>query len=131
VRNRWRVEARELSSSRRSRSGSQRRGQMAVNSDTSKRNNRVRNRKQSIHAARLSRRRLMQVGPAKPLWPDTSKPETFAEALDLQMRRHGENSDTLWRAIVRGGENLDPSTISAWRRGVKSPRFAQSFIYVE
>jgi hypothetical protein len=104
---------------------------MAVNLHTSKRNNRVRNGKQSIHAARLSRRRLKLVGPAKPLWPDRSKPETFAEALDLQMRRHGENSDKLWRAIIRDGETLDPSTISAWRRGVKSPRFAQSFIYVE
>ncbi|MCR6645798.1 MAG: hypothetical protein NVV62_15410 [Terricaulis sp.] len=103
---------------------------MAVNSSTSKRKTRARNKKQSTHAARLSRRRLMLVGPAKPLWRDTSTPETFAEALDLQMRRHDETSDKLWRAIIRDGEILEPSTISAWRRGVKSPRFAQSFIYL-
>lgn len=69
--------------------------------------------------------------PAKPLWWEWSDPETFAEALDLHMRRHGENSDELWRAIISDGDTLEPSTIRVWRRGVKSPRGARSFLYLE
>ncbi len=47
------------------------------------------------------------------------------------MRRHGETSGQLWRAIVSNGENFERSTLAAWRRGVKSPRGARSFVYLE
>lgn len=73
----------------------------------------------------------MPIGAAKPRWTTWEEPATFGEALDLHMRRHGENSDDLWRAIVRHGEALDPSTIRVWRRGLKSPRVARSFTYLE
>lgn len=87
--------------------------------------------KQSPHALRLSRGRLKPVAPAKALWCALSEPETFAEALDLHMRRHGETSEQLWRAVIRDGENFQPSTVAAWRRGVKSPQWARSFVHLE
>ncbi len=85
----------------------------------------------SPHALRLSRGRQMPVASAKSLWNEWSEPETFAAALDLHMRRHGESSEQLWRAIIRDGENFQPSTVAAWRRGVKSPQWARSFIHLE
>ena len=48
-------------------------------------------------------------------------PETFREALELQMRCHGDSAGRLHRAIIRNGENFERSTIAEWFRGTKAP----------
>jgi hypothetical protein len=58
------------------------------------------------------------------------EPNTFHAALDLHIRRHGETSWMLHRAVVRAGE-LDWKTISNWQRGLKSPRSVVSFEVLE
>ncbi|MGX1690687.1 hypothetical protein [Brevundimonas naejangsanensis] len=49
-------------------------------------------------------------------------PDDFHAALDLQIRRHGENSHRLHRAIVAAGGLTDRTTLAAWRRGLKVPQ---------
>ena len=89
-----------------------------------------RKRKISAHARRLQSKRAKPPVSPKPIWSNWVEPRTFAEALDLHMRRHGESSDELWRAIIRDEDKLEPSTIAVWRRGVKAPRSAKSFVYL-
>lgn len=55
------------------------------------------------------------------LWEVFEHPDDFHAALDLQIRRHGENAYRLHRAIVAAGGLTDRTTLSAWRRGVKVP----------
>ena len=57
--------------------------------------------------------------PESDVWDD---PSTFHEALVLHMRRHGDSSLSLTRAILASDETLETSTIVSWRRGVKAPR---------
>jgi hypothetical protein len=59
------------------------------------------------------------------------EPDTFHAALDLHIRRHGETSWALHRAVVRPGELLDWKTIADWQRGLKSPRSVLSFEVLE
>jgi hypothetical protein len=42
------------------------------------------------------------------------------------MRRHGDSYWHLHRAVVRGDENLDRSTIRHWMQGSKAPRSVAS-----
>jgi len=56
------------------------------------------------------------------LWEDHDDPRDFQAALDLQIRRHGENSHRLHRAIVVAGGLTDRTTLAAWRRGLKVPQ---------
>jgi len=55
------------------------------------------------------------------LWEVHDEPRDFHAALDLQIRRHGENSYRLHRAIVAAGGLTDRTTLAAWRRGLKVP----------
>lgn len=55
------------------------------------------------------------------LWDVHEDPKDFHAALDLQIRRHGENSHRLHRAIVAAGGLTDRTTLAAWRRGLKVP----------
>ncbi|MGH6950670.1 MAG: hypothetical protein ACREH4_07345 [Vitreimonas sp.] len=90
---------------------------------------RRRKRRRSAHKLRLELRRDRPTGPAEPL-SNWREPDGFAEALDLHMRRHGETCEDLWRAILRRGDRLEPSTIVSWRRGRKAPRTAASLRYL-
>lgn len=56
------------------------------------------------------------------LWQVHDDPRDFHAALDLQIRRHGENSHRLHRAIVSAGGLTDRTTLAAWRRGLKVPQ---------
>lgn len=56
-------------------------------------------------------------------WED---PPAFHEALDLHMRRHGETTYYLWRALAHHGSNIDCSTLRVWRSGIKEPSTAHS-----
>ncbi len=56
------------------------------------------------------------------LWEVHDDPRDFHAALDLQIRRHGENSHRLHRAIVVAGGLTDRTTLAAWRRGLKVPQ---------
>lgn len=56
------------------------------------------------------------------LWEVHDEPQDFHAALDLQIRRHGENAHRLHRAIVAAGGLTDRTTLAAWRRGVKAPQ---------
>lgn len=56
------------------------------------------------------------------LWEVHQDPRDFHAALDLQIRRHGENSHRLHRAIVAAGGLTDRTTLAAWRRGLKVPQ---------
>ncbi|TGQ30650.1 MULTISPECIES: hypothetical protein [unclassified Mesorhizobium] len=62
--------------------------------------------------------------PTSTEWID---PETFQEALALQMRRHGDSYWHLHRAIVKDDEAFDHSTIRHWLSGNKVPRSVASF----
>lgn len=55
------------------------------------------------------------------LWETDRHPSEFHDALDLQMRRHGEPAHRLHRALKAAGGLTDRKTISDWRRGIKSP----------
>lgn len=55
------------------------------------------------------------------LWEAEHDPADFHGALDLQMRRHGETSHRLHRALKAAGGLTDRKTISDWRRGIKTP----------
>lgn len=85
----------------------------------------------SPHARALARSRQKPVGPAQALSDVWEEPTTFAEALDLHMRRHNESAHRLWRAIVREGDKLDPATLINWRSGRKAPRSLTSLRYLE
>lgn len=50
------------------------------------------------------------------------KPESFAEALSLQMSRHGDTAHRLHRALKGAGATSDQTTLVAWRRGRKEPQ---------
>ena len=54
------------------------------------------------------------------------EPETFGEALSLHIRRHGETTYALHRALVKPGELTDRTTIASWRRGTRAPRSQES-----
>ena len=92
---------------------------------------RKKRRKASAHAQRLARLRTRLVEPATALFTSWDDTDDFAEALALHMRRHGETSETLWRSIVRDGEDLDPATIAGWRRGRMAPRTARNLLILE
>ncbi|MFG1433321.1 hypothetical protein V5F69_20020 [Xanthobacter sp. V2C-4] len=56
-------------------------------------------------------------------WVD---PLSFADALVLHMRRHGDSSRHLARVLANSAGQVDETTLNMWRRGVKVPRAAQS-----
>ncbi|NVD41321.1 hypothetical protein HT585_20810 [Ensifer sp. HO-A22] len=62
----------------------------------------------------------------EPLFDDWDDPSTFAEALQLHMRRHGDTCWYLHRAIIRPGETFNRKTIVVWFNGEKPPRSVQS-----
>lgn len=61
-----------------------------------------------------------------PLFDEWEDPLTFAEALQLHMRRHGDTCWHLHRSIVRPGEAFNRKTIVVWFNGEKPPRSVQS-----
>ena len=54
------------------------------------------------------------------------EPASFAEALDMCMRRHRDSAQGLARALAAGSGSVDTSTIRMWRNGIKTPRSARS-----
>lgn len=62
----------------------------------------------------------------EPLFDEWEDPPTFAEALQLHMRRHGDTCWHLHRSIVRPGEAFNRKTIVVWFNGEKPPRSVQS-----
>lgn len=77
---------------------------------------------------------LVRGRPKRPLVPfpapvrdDGDEPSTFQEALDIQIRRHGETSWQLHDAIARSGDLLSKTTIPSWRRGHRTPQTIESF----
>ncbi len=62
----------------------------------------------------------------EPLFAEVFDHPSFKEALDFQMRRHGDSYWHLHRAVVRDDESLDRSTIRHWLQGSKSPRSVAS-----
>ena len=83
-------------------------------------------RPKAIVPKRRGRARKLRVQAPPALWDAWDDPDTFHEALDLHMRRHGEGSYPLRASIVRPGDTLHSSTIAAWRSGMKAPRSAES-----
>lgn len=66
----------------------------------------------------------------EPLWEVKIHPVSFHEALVLQMRRHGDTTYRLHRAVIAQGGTSDLRVLSAWRKGLKTPRTAASFASV-
>jgi hypothetical protein len=62
----------------------------------------------------------------EPLYANWEEPETFAEALGLHMKRHGDNLAVLHQAVVQPHEEMNLTTLASWRRGVKAPRSIES-----
>lgn len=56
-------------------------------------------------------------------WDDT---DSFRDALVLHMKRHGDTSYSLRRAICRPTENFNRTTLVSWAHGKKSPRTVES-----
>lgn len=69
-------------------------------------------------------RAIVQFPP--PLFDEWDEPGTFVEALELHMRRHGDTSYRLHRALIQAGARLDERTLGRWRAGRKSPNSASS-----
>ncbi|MDB5578149.1 MAG: hypothetical protein JWR80_3325 [Bradyrhizobium sp.] len=57
-----------------------------------------------------------------PLFTTWDDPDTFCEALELHMRRHGDSCRHLHKVIAHAGGSIDRMTLHVWRRGKKSPR---------
>lgn len=53
-------------------------------------------------------------------------PKTLEEALDLHMKRFGDNAKQLVSAVVADQEVFDAGTLRSWRRGDKVPRSVDS-----
>jgi hypothetical protein len=58
----------------------------------------------------------------EPLWSPIQQPDSFREALRLQMQRHGDSAVSLYRAIKASGVELGEWTISFWMRGRCAPQ---------
>lgn len=56
-----------------------------------------------------------------PLFEAAEDPPQFQDALAYQMRRHGDSSWHLYRAVVRESEAFDRKTIFSWLNGSKAP----------
>lgn len=63
----------------------------------------------------------------EPLFREWSDPSDFAEALQLQIRRHGETYWVLHRSVVRSDEPMDKNTLLSWIEGRRVPRSTGSF----
>lgn len=64
------------------------------------------------------------------LWPAAALPDAFDEALDAELKRHGESIWTLHKALVDDGASIERTTLSSWRRGAKAPATPQSLAVV-
>lgn len=62
-----------------------------------------------------------------PVLDDLDEPRSFQEALETQIRRHGETSWQLHDAIAGPGDLLSKTTIPSWRRGTRTPQTIESF----
>ena len=58
----------------------------------------------------------------EPLWEVEIDAPGFAEALDMQMSRHGDTAYRLHKAVDFAGGLTDRTTLVAWRRGRKAPQ---------
>lgn len=58
----------------------------------------------------------------EPLWEVDVDTPGFAEALDMQMIRHGDTAYRLHKAVTFAGGLTDRTTLVAWRRGRKAPQ---------
>jgi len=65
------------------------------------------------------------------LWSEWVDPESFAEALDLHMRRHGDTGYRLGKALSSEGPTVNLTTLGTWRRGSKTPSDASSLRVLE
>jgi hypothetical protein len=63
-----------------------------------------------------------------PLWEVWDDPEGFADALDLHMRRHGDTTYRLHKAIIRLRSGLERTTLREWRRGNKVSNTTASLV---
>src|SRR5262245_23762105 len=75
---------------------------------------------------RRARRRPPISTHPEPVWNEWDDPPSFGEALDLQMRRHGEGAHRLCTAVKAPGDSFNWATIRSWRRGQKEPQSAAS-----
>lgn len=63
----------------------------------------------------------------EPLFEVCDDPSDFSQALQLQLRRHGETYWTLHRGITGPDDITDKNTISSWIEGRRIPRTTGSF----
>lgn len=62
----------------------------------------------------------------EPLWEAVDDPGDFHSALDHQMKRHGDSSYRVHKAVTAAGHSIDYHAIVAWRNGAKTPRTPES-----
>ena len=67
----------------------------------------------------------------EPLWSPIRQPDSFMEALRLQMQRHGDSAVSLYRAIKASGVELGEWTIHFWMKGRCAPRKLNSLIILK
>ncbi|MFC3677776.1 hypothetical protein [Ferrovibrio xuzhouensis] len=77
------------------------------------------------------RKRASRARPAvefpTPLWEADTSRMAFADALRTEMKRHGDNYASLYRAICWQDDLIDCHTIRPWCDGRRAPRTIQSF----
>ena len=69
--------------------------------------------------------RAIEAHPA-PLFDILEEPTSFADALSVQAKRHGDTYHHLHRAIFRTGDTIDVKTVRSWMIGAKAPRSIKS-----
>lgn len=63
----------------------------------------------------------------EPLWTEWEDPGSFADALKLHIRRHGDSRHHLCRAVSSDDAVLDHHNLRKWCMGESSPQYVQSF----
>jgi hypothetical protein len=86
----------------------------------------VRKQPVTVRSASVSSARTPAEFP-EPLFHTREDPTYFAEALQLQIRRHGETYWTLHRAITGPDDLTDKNTLLSWIEGRRVPRSIESF----
>jgi hypothetical protein len=88
-----------------------------------------------IEAPKVARERTpVAVGPGRkrssqvvaPPFDPSDVPETFDEALEFHMRRHGDTAGDLLHAVLQPGDRFDFRSVNSWLQGRRLPRSVEA-----
>lgn len=76
---------------------------------------------------RRGKRKKVIVEFPEPLWDGNTERMNFSQALSTEMKRHGDTTFQLYRAVGEPDRLVDPHSIRMWCTGERQPRTIQSF----